>query len=51
MARSSSSDARKLMPPATIARIEAQFHLPAERIEVQSDLHYQSKETPNGLGT
>jgi hypothetical protein len=28
------------MTPATIAR------LPAERIEVQSDFHYQSKETP-----
>jgi hypothetical protein len=41
---------RKLMTPATIARITAQFHLPEERTEVQSDLHYQSKETPNGLG-
>ena len=38
---------RKLMTPATIARIETQFHLPAERTEVQSDWHYQSKETPN----
>jgi hypothetical protein len=42
---------RKLMTPATIARIETQFHLPAERTEVQSDWHYQSTETPNGLGT
>jgi hypothetical protein len=33
---------RKLMTPATIARIEAQFHLPAERTEIQSDGHYQS---------
>ena len=42
---------RKLLTPAMIARIETQFHLPAERTEVQSDLHYQSTETPNGLGT
>ncbi|HEV7911260.1 MAG TPA: hypothetical protein VGP28_09295 [Methylocella sp.] len=42
---------RKLLTPETIARIETQFHLPAERTEVQSDLHYQSTETPNGLGT
>jgi hypothetical protein len=42
---------RKLTTPATIARIKAQFHLPAERSEVQSDFHYQSNETPNGLGT
>jgi hypothetical protein len=41
---------RKLMTPATIARIGTQFHLPAERTEVQSDWHYQSTETPNGLG-
>jgi hypothetical protein len=34
-----------------IARIKTQFHLPAERIEVKSDWHYQSKETPNGLAT
>ncbi|MDQ6867307.1 MAG: hypothetical protein M3178_02435 [Pseudomonadota bacterium] len=32
-----------------IARIKTQFHLPAERTEVQSDWHYQSTETPNGL--
>jgi hypothetical protein len=42
---------RKLLRPATIARIETQFHLPAERIEVQSHFHYQSKETSSGLGT
>ena len=36
MARSSSSDARKLMAPAMIARIATQFHLPAERTEIQS---------------
>ncbi|HUB65147.1 MAG TPA: hypothetical protein VL996_12035, partial [Methylocella sp.] len=41
---------RKLLTPATIARIETHFHLPAERTEVQSDWHYQSTETPNGLG-
>jgi hypothetical protein len=41
---------RKLLTPATIARIKTQFHLPQERTEVQSDFHYQSTETPNGLG-
>src|SRR3984893_2441067 len=41
---------RKLITPATIARIKTQFHLPTERAEVQSDFHYQSAETPNGLG-
>jgi len=41
---------RKLLTPAMIARIKKQFHLPAERTEVQSDLHYQSTETPNELG-
>ena len=41
---------RKLLTPATIARIETHFHLPTERTEVQSDWHYQSTETPNGLG-
>jgi hypothetical protein len=40
---------RKPMTPATIARIATQFHLPAERIEVQSDFHYQSTETRRGL--
>jgi hypothetical protein len=38
---------RKLRTPATIARIETQFHLPAQRTKVQSDWHYQSTETPN----
>jgi len=42
---------RKLLTPAIIARIKTQFHLPAERTEIQSDWHYQSTETPNGLGT
>ena len=42
---------RKLLTPATIARIASQFHLPAERTEVQSDLHYQSTEIPNGTST
>ncbi len=41
---------RKLMAPEMIARIETQFHLPAERTEIQSDGHYQSTEIPNGLG-
>jgi hypothetical protein len=36
---------RKLLTPATIARIETQFHLPEERTESQSDFHYQSTET------
>jgi hypothetical protein len=40
---------RKLLTPATIARIEIQFRLPAERTEVKSAFHYQSKETPNVL--
>ena len=40
---------RKLLTPATIACLKTQFLLPTERIEVQSDLHYQSTETPNGL--
>ena len=42
---------RKLLTPATIARLETQFQLPTERTEIQSDLHYQSTETPDGLGT
>jgi hypothetical protein len=42
---------RKLLAPALIARIAAQFHLPTVRTEIQSDLHYQSKETPNALET
>jgi hypothetical protein len=42
---------RKLLTPATIARIKAQFHLPTERTEIQNDGHYQSTETPNALET
>jgi hypothetical protein len=37
---------RKLLTPATIARLKTQFLLPTERTEVQSDFRYQSKETP-----
>jgi hypothetical protein len=40
---------RKLLTTAMIARLKTQFHLPAERTEVQSDLHYQSKEASNVL--
>jgi hypothetical protein len=40
---------RKLLTPATIARLKTQFLLPTERIEVQSDFHYRSIETPNVL--
>jgi hypothetical protein len=40
---------RKLLAPAMIARIATQFHLPAERTEIQSDWHYQSTQTPNVL--
>ena len=42
---------RKLLTPEMIARIATQFHLPEACTEVQSDWHYQSTETPNGLGT
>jgi hypothetical protein len=42
---------RKLMTPATITRIKTEFRLPEERTEIQSDFHYQSTETPNGLET
>jgi len=42
---------RKLMTPAMIARIATNFHLPEKRTEVKSDLHYQSNETPDALGT
>jgi hypothetical protein len=42
---------RKLLTHATIAPIQAQFHLPEERTKIKSDFHYQSTETPNGLGT
>jgi len=41
---------RKLLTPATIARIET-ISLAGGPHEVQSDWHYQSTETPNGLGT
>jgi hypothetical protein len=41
----------KLLTPATIGRIETQFHLPTERTEVQGDWHYQSNETPDAVGT
>jgi hypothetical protein len=40
---------RKLLTRAMIARIETQFHLPAERTEVKGDFHYQSNETPKVL--
>jgi hypothetical protein len=42
---------RKLLTPAMIARIETQFHLPAERAEVQRDFHYQSTGTTIVLET
>jgi hypothetical protein len=37
---------RKLMARKIIARIEAEFHLPADSTEVKGDIHYQSRETP-----
>lgn len=42
---------RKLLTHATIALIQAQFHLPEERTKIQSACHYQSTETPARLGT
>jgi hypothetical protein len=36
----------KLLTPKMVTRIKTRFHLPAERTEVQSDLHYKSTETP-----
>jgi len=42
---------RKLLTHAPIALTQAQFHLAEERTKIQSDFHYQSTETPNGLGT
>lgn len=42
---------RKLVTPEMIARIQANFHLPEERTEIQSDGHYQSTETPNASWT
>jgi len=41
---------RKLMAPAMIEGIATQFHLPEGRTEIQGNFHYQSTETPNGLG-
>jgi hypothetical protein len=35
---------RKLLTPAMTARIETQFHLPAERTETQSDLAYHERQ-------
>jgi hypothetical protein len=40
---------RKLMTPATLARIRAHFHLPENRTPVEGDFHYQSRETPSPL--
>ena len=40
---------RKLLTPAMIGCIQTQFHLPGDRTEVTSDIHYQSTETPNVL--
>ena len=42
---------RELLTPAMIARIAAQFLLPTERIETQSDFHYQSTVMPIVLET
>ncbi len=42
---------RKLLTPATIARLETQFQLPEERTEIQSDVHYKSTETPKLPGS
>ena len=38
---------RKLMRPATIEGIQQRFKLPAGRIAVEADFHYQSRESPN----
>jgi hypothetical protein len=40
---------RKLLTPKMVTRIATQFHLTAERTEIQSEFHYQSTETPNVL--
>jgi hypothetical protein len=37
---------RKLMRPETIEAIRHRFKLPAERVAIESDFHYQSRETP-----
>ena len=41
---------RKLMRPATIEQIQLRFHLPADRTAVETDFHYQSRETPYVAG-
>ena len=38
---------RKLMHPATIEGIQQRFKLPAGRIAIEADFHYQSRELPN----
>jgi hypothetical protein len=38
-------------PRGRVVFDRSHFHLPADRTEVQSDWHYQSTETPNGIGT
>jgi hypothetical protein len=40
---------RKIMARKIIERIQAEFHLPADRTEVKGDIHYQSNETPGAL--
>jgi hypothetical protein len=40
---------RKLMRPATIARIQKRFSIPAEQTMVETDFHYQSRESPRPL--
>ena len=40
---------RKLMLPATTARIQKQFSISAEQTTVETDLHYQSSEMPGPL--
>jgi hypothetical protein len=39
----------KLMPPETIAKIQARFALPPDKTSVETDFHYQSPETPGRL--
>ena len=40
---------RKLMAADTIAYIARRFLLPTDRTDVQTDFHYQSRETPDAL--
>jgi hypothetical protein len=40
---------RKLMLPATIAKIQDRFALPPDETIVKTDFHYQSNETPGPL--